>query len=225
MDGAVSDDEFSLEPRADQEGGDRDSSSHEDELALRAALHYSVGEVCSGENGKIAMTGSAVSTLAEVVFKFSESLALDLRVFAKHGKRAVVGVDDVKCAARKDPKLVEKLAGFESAMNLNAGKKKAAASRKKKDKDQQQHQHQQRGAGGATLAEDEGEQEGERRTAPKSVPTSTAESSAMPLARQVATRTAAARTTTTGGGGGGGGSSSGSGKAGSDNFVDLLLDD
>ncbi|CBJ32146.1 conserved unknown protein [Ectocarpus siliculosus] len=167
MDGAVSDDEFSLEPRADQEGGDRDSNSHEDELALRAALHYSVGEVCSGENGKIAMTGSAVSTLAEVVFKFSESLALDLRVFAKHGKRAVVGVDDVKCAARKDPKLVGKLVGFESAMNLNAGKKKAAASRKKKDKGQQQHQHQQRGAGGATLAEDEGEEEGERRTAPK----------------------------------------------------------
>lgn len=64
MDGAISDDEFSLEPRAEEGGGD--SSSHEDELALRAALHYSVGEVCSGENGKIAMTGSAVSTLAEV---------------------------------------------------------------------------------------------------------------------------------------------------------------
>ncbi|CAM9920588.1 unnamed protein product, partial [Ectocarpus sp. 12 AP-2014] len=47
-----------------------------------------------------------ITPVEQVVFKFSESLALDLRVFAKHGKRAVVGVDDVKCAARKDTKLV-----------------------------------------------------------------------------------------------------------------------
>lgn len=41
-----------------------------------------------------------------MVFKYTEALALDLRVFAKHGKRACVGVDDVKCVARKDPKMV-----------------------------------------------------------------------------------------------------------------------
>lgn len=41
-----------------------------------------------------------------MVFKYTEALALDLRVFAKHGKRAIVSVDDVKCVARKDPKLV-----------------------------------------------------------------------------------------------------------------------
>lgn len=43
---------------------------------------------------------------SQVVFKYTEALALDLRVFAKHGKRAGVGVDDVKCVARKDPKMV-----------------------------------------------------------------------------------------------------------------------
>lgn len=41
-----------------------------------------------------------------MVFKYTEALALDLRVFAKHGKRAVVGLDDVKCVARKDAKMV-----------------------------------------------------------------------------------------------------------------------
>lgn len=41
-----------------------------------------------------------------MVFKYTEALALDLRMFAKHGKRAVVGVDDVKLLARKDPKMV-----------------------------------------------------------------------------------------------------------------------
>ena len=40
-----------------------------------------------------------------MVFKYTEALALDLRVFAKHGKRAVVGVDDIKCVARKDPRM------------------------------------------------------------------------------------------------------------------------
>lgn len=44
----------------------------------------------------------------QVVFKYTEALALDLRVFAKHGKRAVVGVDDVKCVARKDPKMASR---------------------------------------------------------------------------------------------------------------------
>lgn len=48
----------------------------------------------------------ALVSTSQVVFKYTEALALDLRVFAKHGKRAGVGVDDVKCVARKDPKMV-----------------------------------------------------------------------------------------------------------------------
>lgn len=59
MDGAVSDDEFSLNPGA---GGD----GEEDEAPLRAALHYSIGEICSAQAGALPMTASAVSTLAEV---------------------------------------------------------------------------------------------------------------------------------------------------------------
>eukprot|EP00752_Nemacystus_decipiens_P007554 g6748.t2 len=135
MNGAVSDDEFSLNPGG-AAGAEASGEDENDEAAaLRAALHFSVGEICSAEEGRLPMTGGAVSTLAEVVFKYTEALALDLRVFAKHGKRAVVGVDDVKCVARKDPKMVAKLASFEAARNLNAGKKKAVG-RKKKDKSQ-----------------------------------------------------------------------------------------
>lgn len=59
MDGVVSDDEFSLNPGA---GGD----GEEDEAPLRAALHYSIGEICSAQEGGLPMTASAVSTLAEV---------------------------------------------------------------------------------------------------------------------------------------------------------------
>ncbi|CAM9801221.1 unnamed protein product [Scytosiphon promiscuus] len=166
MDGAISEDDFSLGPEAaatDQHDGGDAGENHDVELAIRAALNFSIGEVCSAENGKLAMTGSAVSTLAELVFKYTEALALDLRVFAKHGKRAVVGVDDVKCAARKDPKLVEKLATFEAARTLSAGKSKKTTARKKKtskSQNQNQNQNQRRdGAGARGEGEGEGGQE------------------------------------------------------------------
>lgn len=70
MDGTVSEDDFSLGPGAaatDQHDGGGDAGDSRDvELAIRAALNFSIGEVCSAENGKLAMTGSAVSTLTEV---------------------------------------------------------------------------------------------------------------------------------------------------------------
>lgn len=60
---------------------------------------------CIARYGVAPSIFHSCSYLAQVVFRYSEALALDLRVFAKHGKRAVVGVDDIKCVARKDPKL------------------------------------------------------------------------------------------------------------------------
>lgn len=57
MDVASSDDEFSMDP-----GGERET----DEAALRAALHFSVGEICSAETSGKPMSGAAVSTLSEV---------------------------------------------------------------------------------------------------------------------------------------------------------------
>lgn len=57
MDVADSDDEFSMDP-----GGERET----DEAALRAALHFSVGEICSAETSGKPMSGAAVSTLSEV---------------------------------------------------------------------------------------------------------------------------------------------------------------
>lgn len=56
MDGTESDADFSLGP-----GGEREA----DEAALRAALHFHVGEICSSETTGKPMTGAAVSTLAE----------------------------------------------------------------------------------------------------------------------------------------------------------------
>lgn len=46
--------------------GDLDYHEENDEAALRAALHFYVGEICSAETEGNPMTGAAVSTLAEV---------------------------------------------------------------------------------------------------------------------------------------------------------------
>lgn len=64
MDDEASDDEFSLNPGARAGAGVEDED--DEAPALRAALHFSVGEICSAEEGKLPMTGGAVSTLAEV---------------------------------------------------------------------------------------------------------------------------------------------------------------
>ena len=66
MNDAVSDDDFNLNPEAGA-GDDAGGEEENDEApALRAALHFSIGEICSAQEGKLPMTGSAVSTLAEV---------------------------------------------------------------------------------------------------------------------------------------------------------------
>lgn len=68
MDCGVSDDEFSLNPGAGRGGRQREEEEEEEDEApaLRAALHFSIGEICSAADGKLPMTGGAVSTLAEV---------------------------------------------------------------------------------------------------------------------------------------------------------------
>lgn len=50
----------------EEEEGVGEDTGGSDEAALRAALHFQVGEICSAETAGKPMTGSAVSTLAEV---------------------------------------------------------------------------------------------------------------------------------------------------------------
>lgn len=61
--------ELSSEDDADSDLKDNKidlNDDQEDEAALRAALHFHVGEICSGETTGKAMTSAAVSTLSEV---------------------------------------------------------------------------------------------------------------------------------------------------------------
>mmetsp|Transcript_13623 Transcript_13623/g.17642 ORF Transcript_13623/g.17642 Transcript_13623/m.17642 type:complete len:127 (-) Transcript_13623:335-715(-) len=77
--------------------------------AIKRSLQHAVGEIAQHENrtnNQLPISGAGVATLTEVVFKYIESVASDLRSFSKHGKRATVTCDDVKLIARKVPELL-----------------------------------------------------------------------------------------------------------------------
>mmetsp|Transcript_33832 Transcript_33832/g.43461 ORF Transcript_33832/g.43461 Transcript_33832/m.43461 type:complete len:129 (-) Transcript_33832:417-803(-) len=107
----------------------------QEDVEIRSALQYSVGEICRFSGGK-KMNGAAVSTLTEVLLQFSQVLADDLQSFAKHAKRSGVNGEDVKLFARKDPSLVKILEEFEVEQKLlNAAHAPTKKKRKIKDKE------------------------------------------------------------------------------------------
>ena len=83
MNDVLSDDEFSLNPGAGAGAGAGGEEEEDEAPALRAALHFSIGEICSAEEGKLPMTGGAVSTLAEVCSTTRATGALER--FQQHG--------------------------------------------------------------------------------------------------------------------------------------------
>mmetsp|Transcript_26440 Transcript_26440/g.31249 ORF Transcript_26440/g.31249 Transcript_26440/m.31249 type:complete len:141 (+) Transcript_26440:57-479(+) len=94
--------------------------------AIKRSLQHAVGEIAQHENrtnNQLPISGAGVATLTEVVFKYIESVASDLRSFSKHGKRATVTCDDVKLIARKVPELLTDLEEYEEA-NMSEKKKR-----------------------------------------------------------------------------------------------------
>jgi histone H3/H4 len=57
-------------------------------------------------------TANFMRTLAAVVKKQMELQAKDLELFAKHAKRSVISVDDVKLCVRRNPDLQQHLQSF-----------------------------------------------------------------------------------------------------------------
>lgn len=102
--------------------------------ALRSSLQFCVGslgqEYASTEDS-LPLTGSAVSTLTEVLSQYADSFAADIRHFAKHAKRSVINTDDVKLVARKLPTLLQDLQTFEVEHLV---KEKSGSGKKKRSK-------------------------------------------------------------------------------------------
>ncbi|KAB7497443.1 Centromere protein S, partial [Armadillidium nasatum] len=77
--------------------------------AVKAALHLTVGQISKSVGNEFGLTFSkpAVATLAELINRQIEVYAIDLEAFAKHARRSLIGVDDVKLLARRNRSLTE----------------------------------------------------------------------------------------------------------------------
>ncbi|KAM6434873.1 centromere protein S isoform 2-T4 [Liasis olivaceus] len=74
---------------------------------LKAAFHYTAARLCEevAEDKGIRFSRQAIAAVSEITFRQCEIFAKDLEMFAKHGKRSTVNVEDVKLLARRSNSL------------------------------------------------------------------------------------------------------------------------
>ncbi|XP_061905544.1 centromere protein S [Entelurus aequoreus] len=74
---------------------------------LKAAVHYTVGQLCQKmeEEHRTKFSRQVVAAIAETTFRQSDIFAKDLEAFARHAKRCTVSAEDVKLLARRSTAL------------------------------------------------------------------------------------------------------------------------
>lgn len=74
---------------------------------LKAAVHYTVGQLCKsiGEDHDKTFSRHVIAAIAETTFRQCDTFAKDLEAFARHAKRNTVSVEDVRLAARRSTSL------------------------------------------------------------------------------------------------------------------------
>lgn len=101
----------------DHSDEESDQANEIERNQLVKALHFKIGSICREEEAEenekegstlnyiTRMSPSAINALTELTFHFvTECLGPDLIRFCKHANRKTITVDDVKLAARKNPR-------------------------------------------------------------------------------------------------------------------------
>ncbi|KAM3824173.1 centromere protein S [Vipera latastei] len=106
-----------------------------EEQRLKAAFHYTVACLCQevAEDKKIEFSRQTIAVISEITFRQCEIFAKDLEMFAKHGKRSTVNVEDVKLLARRSNSLLKYITQKCEELSLNnleQKKKKKSAAKK-----------------------------------------------------------------------------------------------
>ncbi|XP_077385015.1 centromere protein S [Festucalex cinctus] len=79
-------------------------SEDETRLRLKAAIHYTVGQMCH-QMGDRMFSRQVLAAITETAYRQCEIFAKDLEAFAKHAKRCTVSAEDVKLLARRSTAL------------------------------------------------------------------------------------------------------------------------
>ncbi|XP_070615431.1 centromere protein S isoform X4 [Erythrolamprus reginae] len=106
-------------------------------MRLKAAFHYTVACLCEevAEDKNIQFSRQTIAAISEITFRQCEIFAKDLEMFAKHGKRSTVNVEDVKLLARRSNSLLKYITQKSDELSLNnleqkEKKKKKPAAKK-----------------------------------------------------------------------------------------------
>ncbi|KAL7976209.1 hypothetical protein Chor_008306 [Crotalus horridus] len=108
-----------------------------EEQRLKAAFHYTVACLCEevAEDKNIKFSRQTIAAISEITFRQCEIFAKDLEMFAKHGKRSTINVEDVKLLARRSNSLLRYITQKSDELSLNnleqkEKKKKKSAAKK-----------------------------------------------------------------------------------------------
>ncbi|XP_072035111.1 centromere protein S-like [Amphiura filiformis] len=105
---------------------------------LKAAVHYTVGQVCEETATEMDVTFSrqVIATISEAAFKQIALFAQDLELFAQHAKRSTISSDDVKLLARRSTQLSNHMKELsdQQAATTEAEREKRKANKSKKGK-------------------------------------------------------------------------------------------
>eukprot|EP00051_Salpingoeca_urceolata_P004211 m.63490 g.63490 ORF g.63490 m.63490 type:complete len:108 (+) comp13469_c0_seq2:532-855(+) len=84
-----------------------DERAQEEQQHLRAAVHYTVGQLLEHNEEEEGVTFSKLfaASLADLTYRQIGSWTADLEAFARHAKRSTVSPDDIKLLARRDEDL------------------------------------------------------------------------------------------------------------------------
>ncbi|KAJ4457381.1 putative centromere protein S [Paratrimastix pyriformis] len=158
-------------------GGEEDIK---EEHIVKCALYYALHDVLqdmmkTGEEQEQDMTISHAfeAGLTEVLFRFSQSYAEDLRAFAHHAKRTTINLDDVKLTARKSKAMVEHLQTF-AEKNCPSANPAKARKPKKKGKPDEPHGESSKAPSGP-INKDESPKRKAASSSPPRPPTSTSQ--------------------------------------------------
>ncbi|XP_007420149.1 centromere protein S [Python bivittatus] len=113
---------------------------------LKAAFHYTAARLCEevAEDKGICFSRQAIAAVSEITFRQCEIFARDLEMFAKHGKRSTVNVEDVKLLARRSNSLLKHITQKSDELSLNnleqKEKKKKKSAAKKGRRNSNEHE-------------------------------------------------------------------------------------
>ncbi|XP_028369555.1 centromere protein S-like [Phyllostomus discolor] len=93
----------------EEEEGAEEQQRFSHQQRLKAAVHYTVGCLCSeaAADTQVQLSRQAVAAIAEVTFRQCENFAKDLEMFARHARRSTINTEDVKLLARRSNSLLK----------------------------------------------------------------------------------------------------------------------